>query len=77
MRKGSAVFAINVRELVSQYMPYPVVDSSKIDAGAVVEVTWTLFSALLPFYVPAGDIEAEADFFSALLPAVEAHIDRR
>jgi|HubBroStandDraft_4_1064222.scaffolds.fasta_scaffold02762_9 hypothetical protein len=62
------MFAINVRELVSKYMPYSVVDSSKIDAGAVVEVCWTLFSALLPFYVSAGDIEQEADFFWSCCP---------
>jgi hypothetical protein len=71
------MFGINVREIVEQYMPYAVQDPSRIDAGVVVEVTWTLFENLRPFFVPAGDIETQADFFAALLPAVEAHIDGR
>jgi hypothetical protein len=70
------MFELNMRELVSQYMPHAVADPSKVDAGAVVEVTWTLFSNLRPFYVSA-DIEAQANFFAALLPEVEAHIDGR
>jgi hypothetical protein len=73
----NAMFGINISEVVRDYMPHAVKDPSKIDAGAVVEVTMTLFSNLRKFYVPAGDIEAQADFFAALLPAVEAHIDGR
>jgi hypothetical protein len=47
-----------------------------VDAGAIVEVTWTLFSNLWRFYV-AGDIEAQADFFAELLVAVEKQVDGR
>jgi hypothetical protein len=69
------MFGINVREIVAEYMPPAVQDSSKIDASAVVEITWTIFACLQAFYVPSKNIEAQADFFAALLPEVEAHID--